>query len=76
MSITCVLSGIFLKFLVALDRTAAHRLSLVVVSGGYSSFCSAQSSHAMASLVAEHRIPGTWASTAAARGPSSCGARA
>ena len=66
---------LFFLVFVALDRTAVHRLPLVVVRGGYSSLCSAQSSHCTP-LVAEHRIPGTWASTAAARGPSSCGTRA
>ena len=47
---------------------AAHRLSLVAVSGG----CSLAAVHgpliAVASLAAEHRLQGTWASVAEACG--------
>ena len=49
---------------------AAHELSLVAVTGGYSSF------QCLVSLFVEHRFQGTLASVVAAHGLSHCGSPA
>ena len=50
---------------------AIHRLSLVAASGGYSLVAVCSVLIAVASLVAEHRLQGMWASVAVA-GRLSC----
>ena len=74
---------IFKKFWPHWGFVAVHRLSLVVVSGGYSSLqCMGFSSRWLLLLqsTGSRRVGfnscGTWASVVVARGLSSCGARA
>ena len=55
----------------ALVFVAIHRLSLVAASGGYSLVVVCRVLIAVASLVPEHRLQGTWASVAVA-GRLSC----
>jgi len=50
--------------------------SLVVASGGYSQVAGLGLLNAVASLVAEHRLVGSWASVVAAHRLSSCGTQA
>ena len=56
-----------------LSLLAAFRLSLVAASRGYSLVAMHRLLIAVASLVAEHRLQGLWASAVAARRPGSCG---
>ena len=63
-------------FLAVLGLCCCKGFSLVVESEGYSLAAAGRLLAAVASPVAEHGLPGTQASVAAARGPRGCGSRA
>ena len=63
-------------YLAALGLRCRAGFSLVAASQGYSEFAVSGLLVAVASLVSEHRLQGTRASAAVARGLSSCGSRA
>ena len=63
-------------YLAALGLPCRAGFSLVTASQGYSEFAVCGLLVAVASLVSEHRLQGTRASAAVARGLSSCGSQA
>ena len=66
---------LFISFWLHWVFIVAHRLSLVAASGGYSLVVVHGLLIALASLVAEHGLWGTWASVAVSYRLSSCGSQ-
>ena len=73
-----VLFGCLFNFISGCARSLLlpEGFSLVVASGGYSQVAGLGLLNAVASLVAEHRLVGSWASVVAAHRLSSCGTQA